>query len=95
MKIKVGVFNYDLLEVEDLVNEDDTKLDGEICPDKEVIRIEKDIPKTAKIVTFWHEIVHSLDVQYRMSLDEDNIDRLAHGLTQVILENKNYIKGML
>jgi hypothetical protein len=36
----------------------------------------------------WHEILHELDWQLSLDLDEKQIDRLNEGIYQVLIDNK-------
>ena len=38
--------------------------------------------------TFLHEIIHAVDVNRHLALNEDQVKSLAHGLYAVIKENK-------
>ncbi len=52
---------------------------GEHRPFKGEIALASYMPKTARILTLNHEILHHISDQYRLHLDEDTVDRLAFG----------------
>ena len=71
-----------------------TSLSGQTCHQVNEIRITdktnnaEDIAPENLRITWWHEILHCIDVVYNNgNLDEATIDRLGEGLTQVLVDN--------
>jgi hypothetical protein len=52
---------------------------GEHRPSCSEIAINPDMSSSAKIQTFYHEVMHHINSQYKLGLGEDDIDRLANG----------------
>jgi len=71
--MKIGIYEYELKEVRNLVSDDKekTKLDGIIDHNSLTISIEKNLPDIAKQVTLWHEMLHAVSKQYSLGLGEE------------------------
>ena len=81
-KLKVGAFIYDI----ELCNQvDDSLSSGEMTNRKEnKIKIDKTLTVDGQGVTFWHEVLHSINGE----LGEVVIDSLAQQIYQVLKDNK-------
>lgn len=78
-KIKVGALWYEIELFDDIPeNQADTDYS------KLRIRIEADAKPEAQEVAFWHEVFHALNGE----LSETEVDWLAHGVHQVLTDNK-------
>jgi hypothetical protein len=92
LKIKIGATTYEVKQVTGLTSFEldgkDTKCDGTINRDLALLELEVNQSKIQKTISLWHEIIHALSWQYSVPLSEDDIDRLAHGVAGVIIENK-------
>lgn len=86
-EIKIGAYNYKVVYAPNLVY--DHKLLGQALAEKQLIRIEPDTTPQTKEVTLWHEIVHSINDVYGCELDENNIDRIAQGITAILKNDFN------
>jgi hypothetical protein len=88
--MKIGIYEYELKEVRNLVSDDKekTKLDGIIDHNSLTISIEKNLPDIAKQVTLWHEMLHAVSKQYSLGLGEEEVDCLAHGVVGILNDNK-------
>jgi len=81
-QIKVSSMVYDVTLVDNL--ERDFKLLGQCLTGVGVITIDPKTPEQVKAVTLLHEIVHAINDIYCCSLNEGDIERLAHGLADVL-----------
>tara|TARA_Y100000310_G_scaffold144390_1_gene143659 strand:- start:28424 stop:28627 length:204 start_codon:yes stop_codon:yes gene_type:complete len=52
-----------------------------------VLEIEPNCPQSQREVIFWHEIMHGVSNNYRLSIPEDCIDNLACGVVQFLKDN--------
>lgn len=65
--------------------------EGELRFREQVIYVRKALhPQTAQ-ETLLHEIIHGLDFQMDLGLDESQVERLANGLRAVLTKNKNVV----
>lgn len=64
------------------------KINHESC----IIFIDKNLNKQAMFQTFLHEISHGIEYRYCMKTEEDDIDRFAHGMYEIIKDNPNLFK---
>ena len=81
----IGSFEY-TIEVSDKLSDS-----GVIDNDKVRIFIDAGLDDQVKRQTLWHEILHALMFQYGLAQadhDEKLIDNLAHGICQVLRDNK-------
>ena len=90
--LKIGPFIYKVEEVENLtsvrIDGEESQCHGIIDPRKELIQIEKNDSPTGKQIDLWHEILHALCWQYGVAWKDEDIDRIAHGVVDVINSNK-------
>ena len=84
---RIGAFDYSVKLVPNLA--DDFKLLGQSITDKQEIRIEPNTTEGTKLVTFWHEVVHGISDVYGCSLDEENTNRIAQGISAILQKNFN------
>jgi len=90
-KVKIGGLVYDVLFESKLFDADNTRLYGQIDYNMLTIKLEKDYCKQKQEVTLWHEIVHGIAVEYGVELEEEDIDRIAGGIYQVIKDNPDLV----
>lgn len=86
--IRIGGFDYDVVEKERLRNEQDVRLSGQIaCEDLE-IRVDSDISDRFRPLVLWHEVIHGI-LQHAGISDhnEQQIEALAYGIMQVLRDN--------
>lgn len=57
---------------------------GQSLTDCQLIKVEYDSNPQTMAVTFWHEIFHAVKHTYGCEIDENDADRLAHGIVQVL-----------
>ena len=86
-KIKVSSFVYELVLAENLTR--DHQLLGQCLSDSVIMKIDPKTPPQTRDVTLMHEIVHAINDVYNCGLEEPNIDRIAHGLADVLKNSFN------
>ncbi len=84
-EIKVGIYNYQVKYTPNLHR--DAAVYGRVCTNAGVLELDLDMPDHIKYTTFWHEVIHIVQDCYRLSLSDDDVDRLAQGLSQILLNN--------
>ena len=86
-QIKVSSFVYELVLAENLTR--DHQLLGQCLSDSVIIKIDPKTSLQTKDVTLLQEIVHAINDVYNCGLEEPNIDRIAHGLADVLKNSFN------
>ena len=86
-QIKVSSFVYELVLAENLAR--DHQLLGQCLSDSVIMTIDSKTSPQTKDVTLLHEIVHAINDVYNCGLEEPNIDRIAHGLADVLKNSFN------
>ncbi len=81
-QIKVSSMVYDVILTDSL--EKDYKLLGQCLTDTGVIKVDSKSKLQVKDATLLHEIIHAISDVYRCDLEESNIERIAHGLADVL-----------
>jgi hypothetical protein len=76
-KIKLGIYTYKIKFDKTMVFT--TGNCGEHRPADGEIALAPGQSSTALSQCFFHEVIHHINSQYKIGLDEDNIDRLATG----------------
>lgn len=88
-KLKIGPINYRVVEVgSNGVATDDPHTWGFVDFSTCVIRLYRDLPMDKKWAVLMHEIVHAIDEQSGLELNEANTDRLAVSLVDTLTRNK-------
>ena len=87
-KIKVAGRTFDLEYKKDFAGKDGLAGQAKDCEQK--IVLQNDFYHQEKVEqTFWHEIIHELDINYLNSkLTEDQVDALSTGLYAFLKDNK-------
>ena len=95
-KVKIGIYNYDVKETDDIIIVDNRVCSGSITYDKLEIKLTKDRPIQKKYQTLLHEIVHGIIREYDLDLkkhdEETVVDTLAIGIYQVLMDNELKLK---
>lgn len=88
--IKIGPMVFSWVVEENLRNQDDTRLDGHIMFDTMEIKTDASISGLSQRETLvlWHEIVHGIAEFYGVALDEKDVDQLAKGVMDVVINNR-------
>ena len=99
MHIKIGAFNYEILEESDLhemSGEEREEYFGLQSSMNLTLRLEQDMQPDTKIVTLWHEIFHCvLHNAGHRSHPEEVMDALASGIVEVLRDNPQMIEWTL
>lgn len=95
-KLKIGGHNYKVKILNQYTHDDTGKYIGKHNPSKEELLIcSRDADSSNISLTFmnsiwWHEVLHAVCSVYGVSLEENEIDRLAEGLLQIGNQHKFY-----
>lgn len=96
MNIKIGGLEYKLKFVTDLRHkEDNTKLNGQINWDKCIIEVDGDISLQKQNQVIIHEAFHGILDDYCIEDIENVVRRIGHGIYKLIVDNSEFIKGMI
>lgn len=63
------------------------QLDGQIDYVAGHIRLRKGLCDGTKRQTLWHEVIHGIATHGRIKMKEDDVDRMASGIIQVLMDN--------
>ena len=74
-------------DVTNLRGDNDQKLLGNIDYCTTTINLSDEQNLDKAIVVLWHEIVHGIARTFGVDLNEDDTDRMAHGVHQVLSDN--------
>jgi len=91
MKIKVkklytiGAFIYKLIYMPNLTSHHN--LLGQTLSDSQLLKVDPSSTPQTKLVTLWHEKIHGINDVYNCELSEQNIDRLAHGVVSILVND--------
>jgi hypothetical protein len=86
--VKIGGLVYTIQECDDPRSESDEKILGDISYTYERIRIERAIPDRVKRVVLLHEIVHGVLEHAGHEQDEQLVQIIGYGLSQVLMDNQ-------
>ena len=89
--IRIGCYEYEVIETDDVIINDNIVCKGLIDYDNKIIKIKANMPEQNKEQTFWHEVVHGI-INYRAfdmkrADDETCVEELALGLYGVMKSN--------
>ena len=84
-KIKIGVHAYEVRYNPLLWHEESLK--GCANHLRQTIEIDTHLAESQKLVTFLHEVNHIINDNYRCKLDEDEIDKMASGFAELLVNN--------
>jgi len=92
-KIRISEIDFELELVERLQDVEELKmLNGNITYSKPIIRIESTQDKQNIYQIIWHEIIHGIvTLNIQEEINENTVDRLAHGICQVLRDNKKLL----
>ena len=89
--IRIGPFDYELLFVERLQDEDGEACDGLQRYNATTIEIESTLSPESQLAAIWHEAIHAIldNAGIRPKLQKENvIDAISHGILQIIRDNQ-------
>lgn len=84
-KVKIGGHWFEVVLKSDC--HDDYEKSGTRNPWANRITVQKDMVQSKKESCFLHEIIHEIDWQLGLKLQEDQIEGLGEGLYQVLIDN--------
>lgn len=92
-KVRINGIIYDV-EIANYEGNDFVSINywGHCYHDKCKIVLNKSIDKQKLEQTFLHEIIHIINIDYELKLDEDDVTRLANGLYAFLKDNFKEIK---
>jgi len=87
-KIKIGPLEWNIVQVPlDGKELNHSEYLGSYTQAELTIRIASDMPDSVREVTIWHEIIHILANQRNITLEESQVDALAFGLIEFLIDN--------
>jgi hypothetical protein len=97
VRLRIGAHDYMVEEVADLCNDSGERIWGQHRPAEGLILWHgclRDNP-TRRLQTILHEVIHAIDTNLGLTLDEATTDRLAEGLAQVVLDNRDELEQLM
>ena len=83
-KIKIGGHIYEITEVDDAFREGTY---GTIVYNTNQIIVSSNLVESQKEETLLHEFLHAINTQYKIGLNDSQIERLAEGLYALYIDN--------
>ena len=83
--IKMGTLDYKILFDPYIWKEEGKR--AQVNYLKLLIKVDNQIPNGLRGISLLHEIVHVIDEIYSLDLDDNDTDRLAHGLADFLFNN--------
>lgn len=91
--IRIGGFDYDIVVKDELRNDQDVRLSGNIDCEALEIRVSSEITERFKPLVIWHEVIHGILQHAGISEhSEQHVELLAYGIMQVLRDNE-YLRG--
>lgn len=90
-KIKIFYRNFKINYLNEIRNDEDTKLQGQINYQTSEIKILNTINIEEQKATLLHEIIHGIDQVMNLDLDEKQVDNLSHGLMTILIDNQDFL----
>jgi hypothetical protein len=89
-KVNIGgiIFNVNLISGKSGNTLHERDYLGNIDYEKCIITADKDLNEQMVDITFMHEVMHGIANQYGVDLEEEDVERLARGIYQVLRDNK-------
>lgn len=91
-EIVIGPNRYAVEFVERLESDDHRRLTGQIDYSALKIRIDPAPELNRQVITLFHEIVHGIDEVYGLDLAEEDVDRMANGIVDVLQRNPGLLE---
>lgn len=86
--VKIGGINYTIHFEEQIIDDHQCELCGQIIYDKAIIKIDSKIQDyQGQCLTLLHEVVHGIARHFKLKLTEKETDHLAIGMYMVITDN--------
>ena len=84
-KIRISAEDYEIF-FQPHLSVDDAQ-SGQVWFRKNLIRVDPCFPRSAQFATLIHEVIHIIDRCYKCHLEEDNVERLARGISEFLANN--------
>jgi len=81
-EIKIGSFRYAIRLFPKVYR--DHSLLGQHMADDLLVKVSSEIEGDVRNEAFWHELLHGISLTYKCGLEEENVDRIAQGINQVM-----------
>lgn len=95
-KIKIGSITYKVMYHDQLLDEDDNPLNGQIDFDELIIHMDKSLKKELNKVILIHECIHGiLNNAGQEDHDEQYINIISYGIMDLIKNNKSFIRYLM
>ena len=94
-KIKVGMEIYKIQVQGGVVADDGKGLLGQADHSKSLIRISTGYNKYDQYKTLWHEIIHAINAERNLDLEEAKVNQLTNGIVLLLHDNPNLISMIL
>ena len=82
-KLKIGAIWWEIREVASRELDSDEVLCGDMSPEDQLIRINKNLSREMKELTLIHEVLHCIDLE----MEHNAVEMLANTIHQIIVEN--------
>lgn len=85
--IEIGYRDYSILKTEEPIILDNAVCYGTISYDKQEIKLDKTCKKDQSLCTLIHEVIHGIDADLNIELDEKAVELLGKGFYQFLKHN--------
>lgn len=86
-EIVVGIYRYRTEWAERLTSPDHVRLNGRCNTSDLVIKIDSSMEDQRILVTAVHELLHAIEDERGLDLEERDVNQLAFGITALLLDN--------
>ena len=93
-KVRIGGTFYEL-EFKDGLYVGDKKVSGYINYSDGQIRVDSNLPHVSLEETIVHEIIHGIETEYELDLEERDVKCLARGFINVMIDNEGLMAQIL
>jgi hypothetical protein len=94
-KVKIGNYNYKIEYKEIVLDDDDTRLAGQIRYSEQLILIAENRESERVKASIIHECLHGIAESRNEEIKEKQIAQMTEGLFQFIKDNKDLIKYLM
>ncbi len=89
-KVRVMGLDYEVHNIPGLSSQENSK--GTITYNTLTVKIDDALSEKIKLHVLLHEIIHAIDWDMKLDLDENTTARLASGLFQALSDNPEFVK---
>ena len=68
------------------------EVDGLISEADELIELRRGLRGSRREVTVWHEIIHAIEYTKEIKLSEEDVEKFAEAIVQVLRDNPQLVK---